>query len=206
MRHGMELGATNVVMEPSGLEAQFYHRKVNEGALIEYKHNVFGIPGETTSTGASHEEYTDPRLCYGEFESMGAARACAAAIGGRRLYGQHLACEVVAPDDDLFERVREVWGKQWVGEAHEGLVGPVLMKVKMAAPYEWKRSRRMLVAVRTINSASGQYVICMAKPEPEGLMALLSKKSTVKLAICSHTRTGKRTDARFKTKAGMHSM
>ena len=173
MRYGLDGGATNLVMEPDGLEAQFYRRRINESALVEYKHNVFGIPGETTSTGEAHEEYTDPRLCYGEFDSMGAARACAEAIEGKRLYGNKITCEVIAPTDDLHERVRGAWGRYWADGMQEAFVGPVLMKVKMAAPAEWPRSKKMLVAVRTINSASGQYAICMAKPDPEGCLALL---------------------------------
>ena len=212
MRVGLEGGATSVVMVPDGLEAQFYQRTIDESALIEYDVLKDGIPSMTTSTGAAHEEHTDPRLCYGEFESMDAARACQQAIEGRRLYGEHIKCEVIAPADDLFERVREAWGKQWVGGEQEALVGPVLMKVKMAAPLEWPRSKKMLVAVRTINSASGQYVICMAKPEAKepgaqgGCAGMMNKgPATVTLAMCSHTRTGKRTTMHFKTKARVHS-
>ena len=211
MRIGLEGGATSVVMEPDDLEAQFYRRTIDESALIEYNVLKDGLSAETTSTGAPHEAHTDPRLCYGDFESMDAARGCAQAMEGRRLYGEHLKCEVIAPADDLFERVREAWGKQWMGGEQEALVGPVLMKVKMAAPMEWPRSRKMLVAVRTINSASGQYVICMAKPEAKepgaqgGCAGAMNKgPATVTLAMCSHTRTGKRTTAHFKTKARVH--
>ena len=35
MRIGLEGGATSVVMEPEGLEAQFYRRTIDESALIE---------------------------------------------------------------------------------------------------------------------------------------------------------------------------
>jgi hypothetical protein len=208
MRVGLEGGATSVVMEPDDLEAQFYRRTIDESALIEYTVLKDGIPAMTPSTGAAHEEHTDPRLCYGEFENMDAARACQQAIEGRRLYGEHIKCEVIAPSDDLFERVREAWGTQWVRREQEAVVGPVLMKIKMAAPMEWPRSRKMLVTVRTINSASGQYVICIAKPEAKepgaqgGCAGMMNKgPATVTLAMCSHTRTGKRTTMHFKTKA-----
>ena len=86
---------------------------------------------------------------------MDAARACQQAIEGSRLYGERLQCEVIEPANDLFERVRGAWGRYWVAGEQEAIVGPVLMKVKMAAPIEWPRSKKMLVAVRTINSASG---------------------------------------------------
>lgn len=209
MRFELAGGATNVVMEPDGLDAQFYQRKIDESALIEFKLCRDGIPGETTSTGAAHEEYTDPRLCYGEFESLEEARDCAQVIEGRRLYGTNIKCEVIAPTDhdDLFDRVREAWGGQWAEAEQEAVVGPVLMKVKMAAPAEWPRSKKMMVAVRTINSASGQYVVCMAKPEAEGGCAGFMNKgpAMITLAIGSHTRTGKRTTAHFKNKVGAHS-
>ena len=101
-----------------------------------------------------------------------------------------------------------VYEGEWVAGEQEAIVGPVLMKVKMAAPIEWPRSKKMLVAVRTINSASGQYVICMAKPEAKepgaqgGCAGMMNKgPATVNLAMCSHTRTGKRTTMHFKTKA-----
>ena len=211
MRIGLEGGATSVVMEPEGLEAQFYRRTIDESALIEYNVLKDGTPAMSTSTGAPDEEHTDPRLCYGEFESMDAARACQQAIEGSRLYGERLQCEVIEPANDLFERVRGAWGRYWVAGEQEAIVGPVLMKVKMAAPIEWPRSKKMLVAVRTINSASGQYVICMAKPEAKepgaqgGCAGMMNKgPATVTLAMCSHTRTGKRTTMHFKTKARVH--
>ena len=114
MRIGLEGGATSVVMEPEGLEAQFYRRTIDESALIEYNVLKDGTPAMSTSTGAPDEEHTDPRLCYGEFESMDAARACQQAIEGSRLYGERLQCEVIEPANDLFERVRGAWGRYWV--------------------------------------------------------------------------------------------
>lgn len=211
MRIGLKGGATSVVMEPKGLEAQFYRRTIDESALIEYNVLKDGTPAMSTSTGAPDEEHMDPRLCYGEFESMDAARACQQAIEGSKLYGERLRCEVIEPANDLFERVRGAWGRYWVAGEQEAIVGPVLMKVKMAAPIEWPRSKKMLVAVRTINSASGQYVICMAKPEAKepgakrGCAGMMNKgPATVMLAMCSHTRTGKRTTMHFKTKARVH--
>ena len=112
------------------------------------------------------------------------------------------------PTCGRLQPVRGAWGRYWADGMQEAFVGPVLMKVKMAAPAEWPRSKKMLVAVRTINSASGQYAICMAKPDPEGCLALLGGCGTglVELSMCSHTRTGKRTNAHFKTKASGHTM
>ena len=52
MRIGLEGGATSVVMEPEGLEAQFYRRTIDESALIEYTVLKDGTPAMSTSTGA----------------------------------------------------------------------------------------------------------------------------------------------------------